>query len=225
MEKYISLNKTNLIIIHNQDIDDLILIKKEKINNYIRNRDLFKRSDFLTMFDNYIEKNKINNYKDLETKNYLLIDKILSNRSGIYDVLKLEDLCKNYNLIYNQDFKKFNETMEKINNNKISGFAYKINNLHIEFLSDSKDSLININNEALKRAFKYNKNKIEEYNSINSKFYIDLLKVEFDNDSSIIEELNPVIRNILNARKEKENIESVLNNEISENKNKKRNRL
>ena len=95
MVNYLVLNESNLVDIYENELDLLIEKNKEKIDNYVKNSDLFLRQDFMKLFNGYIEKNKINSYEHLRQNCKLAtcIQGIINGFGGnVYDqVIKQAD--------------------------------------------------------------------------------------------------------------------------------------
>ncbi|EFW3315119.1 hypothetical protein FT817_14955 [Shigella flexneri] len=227
MVNYLVLNESNLVDIYENELDLLIEKNKEKIDNYVKNSDLFSRQDFMKLFNGYIEKNKINSYEHLKQncKLAMCIQGIINGFGGnVYDqVIKHIETSNNKGEVLNNDqaWDKFRNTSEKIKNNEVFGFNYTNSIYFVEFVSDNANELERINNRALSTVYISNFDKIKKYNSITPESVINDLKNTAKNDGSITKDIHPALKVLI----ETEIIEESLDTDIIQTAPKKRNRL
>ncbi|EBI1134238.1 hypothetical protein NDU68_004656 [Salmonella enterica] len=227
MVNYLVLNESNLVDIYENELDLLIEKNKEKIDNYVKNSDLFLRQDFMKLFNGYIEKNKINSCEHLRQNCKLAtcIQGIINGFGGnVYDqVIKHIETSNNKGEVLDNDqaWDKFRNTSEKIKNNEVFGFNYTNSIYFVEFVSDNANELEKINNRALSTVYISNFDKIKKYNSITPESVINDLKNTAKNDGSITKDIHPALKVLI----ETEIIEESLDTDIIQTAPKKRNRL
>ncbi|ENP4349849.1 hypothetical protein ACDP23_004624 [Salmonella enterica] len=231
MVNYLVLNESNLVDIYENELDLLIEKNKEKIDNYVKNSDLFSRQDFMKLFNGYIEKNKINSYEHLKQncKLAICIQGIINGFGGnVYDqVIKHIENSNNKGEVLdnNQAWDKFRNTSEKIKNNEVFGFNYTNSIYFVEFVSDNANELERINNRALSTVFISNFDKIKKYNSITPESILNDFKEKAKNDDSMMKKIHPTLKAIIETEIEKSTIEESLGGDIIQTAPKKRNRL
>ncbi|ECG9774111.1 hypothetical protein PGI03_004385 [Salmonella enterica subsp. enterica serovar Litchfield] len=227
MVNYLVLNESNLVDIYESELNLLIERNKEKINHYIKNSSLFSRQDFIKLFNEYVERNKITSYESLKENCKLAtcIQGIINGFGGnVYDqVIKYIETSNNKGVVLDNDhaWDKFRNTSEKIKNNEVFGFNYTNSTYFVEFVSDNANELERINNRALSTVFISNFDKIQKYNSITPESIINDLKNQAKNDKSIPKNIHPALKVII----ETEIIEESLGGDIIQAAPKKRNRL